>query len=143
MIEHIKMVQIPYLTYYQCFFLDKCFIDWQKQFTCFGISRRPCLCLKLSCRRKITYLLLLIGLFHELISVQDVGHNMLYLHVAQQLPSFKQSKFMHQWVISPTKDNDAQLTIFPFDIFLNKILSDLLKLRTKTDKPDIQVLQHT
>ena len=43
--------------------------------------------------------------------MQDVGHNMLHLHVAQQLPSLKQWKFMHQWVISPTDDNDAELTI--------------------------------
>ena len=74
--------------------------------------------------------------------MQDVGH-MLHLHVAQQLPSFKQSKFMHHLVISPTNGNDAELTISPFDIFLNKILPDLLKLRTKADKADIQVLQHT
>ena len=31
----------------------------------------------------------LIDLFHKLISVQDIGRNMLDLHVAQQLPSFK------------------------------------------------------
>ena len=45
--------------------------------------------------KKITYQLLLIGFFHKLISMQDVGHNLLHLHVAQQLPSFKQSKFKH------------------------------------------------
>ena len=51
---------------------------------------------------------------------------MLHLHVAQQLPSL----YMHQWVISPTNDNDAQLNKqFPFVIDLNKILPDLLKLR--------------
>ena len=61
------------------------------QVTCFGISRRPCD--KKHCpivaRRKITYQLLLIGLSHELISVQDVGHNMLHLHVVQQVLSLK------------------------------------------------------
>ena len=31
----------------------------------------------------------LIDLFHKLISVQDIGRNMLDLHVAQQLPSLK------------------------------------------------------
>ena len=54
---------------------------------------------------------LLIGLFHKLISMEDVGHNMLHLYVSQQLPLFKQSKFMHQGVISPTNDNNAELTI--------------------------------
>ena len=114
MIELIKMKQIPYLIKDQCFFLDKQVLHRMIeaiQVTCFGISRRPCLCWTLSCRRKITYQLLLIGLFHKLISLQDVGHNMLHLHVAQQLQSFKQSTFMHQWVISPTNDNDAELTI--------------------------------
>ena len=60
------------------------------QVTCFRISRRPwakhC---PIEHRRKRTYQLLLIGLFHKLISVQDVGHNMLYLQLAQQLPSLK------------------------------------------------------
>ena len=32
---------------------------------------------------------------------------------------------------------------FPLAIDLNKILPDLLKLRTKAEKPDIQFLQHT
>ena len=41
----------------------------------------------LSYRRKITYHLLLKGFFHKLISMQNVGHNMLHLHVAQPLPS--------------------------------------------------------
>ena len=139
---HKKWCKYPILTYNQCFFPDKYFIDWYKQFSCFAISRRPFLCLTRSCRRKITFLLLLIGLFHELISMQDVGH-ILHLHVAQHLPSFKQSKFMHQWVISPTNENDAELTISSFDIFLNKRLPDLLKLRTKAGKSDMQVLQHT
>ena len=37
----------------------------------------------------MTYQLLRISLFQKLLSVQDVGHNMLHLHVAQQLPSIK------------------------------------------------------
>ena len=108
------MKQIPYLIKDQCFFLDKQVLHRMIeaiQVTCFGISRRPCLCWTLSCRRKITYQLLLIGLFHKLISMQNVGHNMLHLHAAQQLSSFKQSKFIHQWVISPPNDNDAELKI--------------------------------
>ena len=35
-----------------------------------------------SCRRKITYHLLLIGFCHQLISMQDVEHNMLHVNVA-------------------------------------------------------------
>ena len=46
----------------------------------------PVLVQPLSYRIKITYRELLIGFFHKLVSVQDVGHNMLHLHVAQQLP---------------------------------------------------------
>ena len=51
-----------------------------------------------SYRRKITYHLLLIGFFHKLISMQDVGH-MLHLHVAQQLPSLQAlvSYLSYQW----------------------------------------------
>ena len=94
----------------------------------------------LSYRKKITYHQLLIGFLHKLISMQDAGHNMLHLHVAQQLPSL----YMW-WVISPTNDKDAQLNRqFPFGFDLNKILPDLLKLRTKTEKPAIQQFsQHT
>ena len=36
--------------------------------------------------KKRTYHPLLIGFSHKLISMQDVGHNMLHLNVAQQLP---------------------------------------------------------
>ena len=32
---------------------------------------------------------------------------------------------------------------FPFDIDLNKILPDLFRLRTKTEKPEIQFSQFT
>ena len=67
---------------------------------------------------------------------------MLHLHVAQELSSL----YMHQRVICPTNDNDAELNRqFPFGVDLNKILSDLLKLRTKAEKLGIQfsVSQHT
>ena len=96
MIEHIKMIQIPTLSWQMVnasFWATchKCFIEWWKQFKSLacGISRRACAKHWLSYRRKITYQLLLIGLFHKLISVQDVGHNMLHLHVAEQLLSLK------------------------------------------------------
>ena len=52
--------------------------------------------------------------------------------------------YMHQRVISPISDNDAELSRqFPFGIDLNKIFPDLLKLRTKTEKPKRQSSQHT
>ena len=39
---------------------------------------------------------------------------------------------------------DAELIRkFPFGIDLNKILPDLLRLRTKAEKPDRQFSQHT
>ena len=31
----------------------------------------------------------MIGLFHKMIPVQDIGRNTLHLHVAQELPSLK------------------------------------------------------
>ena len=38
---------------------------------------------------------------------------------------------------------DAELNRkFPFDINLNKILPDLVRLRTKAEKPDIQFSQY-
>ena len=57
---------------------------------------------------------------------------MLHLHVVQQLR-----------VISPTNDNDAELNRqCPFGIDLNEILPDLIKLRTKAEKPAKQFSQH-
>ena len=95
----------------------------------------------LSYWRKTTYQKLLIGVFHKLISVRDVVHNMLHLHVAQQLSSTKVHALR---VIFPTIENDADLNShFSLDIFLNKILPDLLKLKSEAEKPDIQFLQHT
>ena len=47
-------------------------------------------------------------------------------------------------VLSPTNDKDSELNRqFPFDIDLNKILPNLLKLRMKAQKPDRQFSQHT
>ena len=110
------MMQIPYLNIWSMLLSGQVLhrLIVAVQVTWFGIFRRPCLCLTLSCRRKITYLLLLIGLFHKPLLMQNVEHNMLHLHVAQQLPSFKQSKFMHRWdelSLLLTNDNDAELTI--------------------------------
>ena len=89
-------------------------------------------------RTKITYHLLLIDFFHKLISMQDVAHNMLHSHLAQQMPPL----YMHQWVISPTNDNDAELNRkSPFGIDLSEVLPDLLRM--KAEKPGIQFSQHT
>ena len=53
-----------------------------------------------------------VGLFHKLISVYDVRHNMLHLHVAQQLPSLE--------VHAPVSSNDKHAELSrqsSFDIF--------------------------
>ena len=61
--------------------------------------------------------------------MQNVGCHMLHLYVAQQLS---------------TSGKDAVLNSqFPFGIDLNKILPDLLILRTKAEKPDTQFSQRT
>ena len=69
------------------------------------------LCLTLSYRTQeennLPGITVLIGLFHKLISVQDIGRNMLHLHVAQQLPSLR--VHVHQRVISPPNNNEAEL----------------------------------
>ena len=105
--------------------------------SCFRTSRRPCAkyCWQ---RRQITYQLLPIGLPHKPVSVQDVGHNMLNLHAPAAAITQSSCNSMLSLL-----SNDAELNRqFPFGIFLNKILPDLLKLRTKAEKPDIQFLQH-
>ena len=82
----------------------------------------------------------MIGFFHKLISVQNVEH-MLQVHVAQQLPSLKESSCTSKLSIpAMTMMLSWQ---FPISIFLNKTLPDLFQLRTKAEKPDIQLLQHT
>ena len=49
-----------------------------------------------------------------------------------------------QFRAEATNNKDAeQNRQFPFGIFLHKISPDLLKLRTKAEKSDIQFLQHT
>ena len=103
MIEHIKMMTIPYLDILSLR-LSGQVPHRSNSSHLFRNLKDPVLVQTLSYRRKITYHLLLIGFFYELISMQDVGYNMLHLHVAQQLPSL----YMHQWVISPTNDNDAE-----------------------------------
>ena len=75
--------------------------------------------------------------------MQDVGHNMLHLHVAQQLPTTHQSKLMDHR-LSPTNEKDAELNKqFSFSIVLKIILPDSLNLRTKAKKSDIKFSQYT
>ena len=85
MIEHIEMMQIPYLDIWSMFFSGQ--VPHRSNSShLFWNLKDPVLVQTLSYRRKITYHLLLIGFFQLLISMQDVGH-MLHLHVAQQPPS--------------------------------------------------------
>ena len=59
--------------------------------------------------------------------------------IAQQLPSL----YMHRWVICLTNGNDAELNRqFPFGIDLNKILPDLLQLKTKAEALGMEISQH-
>ena len=73
--------------------------------------------------------------------MQDVGHNMWHLYVAQLLPSL----YIHAPMsyLLPMTTNGELNRQFPFAIDLNKILPDLLKLRTKVEKADIEFSQHT
>ena len=82
MIDHIKMMQIRYLDICSMLLSGQVLhrLIQAIKVTCFGISGRPCA--KHFPIRKTTYRLLVIGLFHKLISVQDVVHNMLHLHFA-------------------------------------------------------------
>ena len=73
--------------------------------------------------------------------MQNVGHYMLHLHVAQQLPPLTQSSWTSD--LSPTSHKDAELNHqFPFSIEKN-ITRLTLKLRTKAKKPDIKFSQYT
>ena len=98
-IEQIKMMAISYLDILSMLPSEQVPHRGNSQCHLFRNLKDPVLVQTLSCRRKTTYHLLLIGFFHKLISKQDVGHNMLHLHIAQQLLSL----YMHQLVISPTK----------------------------------------
>ena len=83
--------------------------------------------------------------------MQDVEHNMLNLHVDQHLSLLE----VHAPAsyLQGTMTTDAELNRkFPFGIDLNKqkqniqnkkILPDLIRLRTKAEKPDTQFSQYT
>ena len=69
-------------------------------------SRRSCASSNtaLYSRMEITCHQLLIGFFHKLISMQDIVHDMLYLHVDQQLPQL----YVHAPVSYHLVTNDNQ-----------------------------------
>ena len=91
--------------------------------------------------RKMTYHPLLTGFLHKLIWIQNVGCNMLHFTCSSK-PAITLCLYTSE--LSPTSGKDAELNRrFPFGIDLNKILLDLLKLRIKAEKPDIQFSQHT
>ena len=91
MIEHIKMMAIPYLEILSMLPYGQVPHRSNSQWHLFWNLKDSVLDQTLSYRRKITYHVLLLVFFHKLISMQDVWHNMLHLHVAQQLPSL----YMH------------------------------------------------
>ena len=103
----------------------------------------PVLIQTLSCRRKITgttYLYWLAFSVNSTVFNADVRH-MFHSHVAHQLPSI----YMQQWVIFPVcqwqwcwAEQTTSIWIWHWSK-INKILLDLLKFRTKAEKPDIQL----
>ena len=80
MTEHIKLMQIPYL--------DMCSVLLSGQLPNTRNSshlhwnlKDPVLLETLSYRIKITYHLLMIGFYHKLILMQDIGHNICYIYM--------------------------------------------------------------
>ena len=134
-----KKIQIPYLHMWSLLFPGQV-SHRSNSSQLFWNLENPVLVQSMYYRRKITYHLLLTGFFHKLILVQDVGHNMLHLHAAPKMPSLHVpvSYLSCQW------QGYAELNRHvPFGIDLNKILPDLLKLRTKAEKLGIQFPQNT
>ena len=85
-----KKIQIPYLQIWSMLLSGQ--VPYRSNSShLFWCLEEPLLVKKVSYRRKITDHLLLISFFHKLISMQDVRHNMLHLHVAQKLPSLHAS----------------------------------------------------
>ena len=62
--------------------------------------------------------------------MQDVGHNMLYLQVGQQLPPTNLSSWTSD--LSPTNDKDAELSQnFPFSIDLKQHIAKLTQVKNE------------
>ena len=63
--------------------------------------------------------------------MQNVRHNMLHLHVAQQLPSIILSSWTSD--LSPTNDKEAELNQqFPFSIDLKQSIARLTEVNGQT-----------
>ena len=63
--------------------------------------------------------------------MQNVGHNMLRLHVAQQLPSIILSSWTSD--LSPTNNKEAELNQqFPFNIDLKQSIARLTEVNGQT-----------
>ena len=63
--------------------------------------------------------------------MQNVRHNMLHLHVAQQLPSIILSSWTSD--LSPTNDKEAELNQqFPFSIDLKQSIARLTQVNGQT-----------
>ena len=77
MIEHIKMMQIPYLDIWSMFLSGQ--VPHNEQFKSLVLeSRRPYVSSNTVLSEKNNLPPILIGFFHKLISMQDVGHNMFH-----------------------------------------------------------------
>ena len=90
MIEHIKMMQLPYLEIWSLRLSGNASYHTSNSCHLFWNLEDPVLVQTLSYRRKITHHPLLIGFFHKLVSMHDVGHNVLHLQItcsSQQLLS--------------------------------------------------------
>ena len=98
-----KMMKIPYLDIwvYASFWTSFS----QQQFKSLVLeSWRFCASSNTGLRRKITYHILLIVFYiNKLISMKDVGHNMLHLHVAQQLPAITLSSWTITYLLPMSK----------------------------------------
>ena len=81
------MIQIPYLVIWSMLLSGQALHTTQAIQVTFFNFEDPVLVHTLYYRMKATYHPLLIGIFHEQISVQHVGHNVLHLHVVKRLSS--------------------------------------------------------
>ena len=64
--------------------------------------------------------------------MQDVGHSMLHLHVAQQLPPNTLSSRTMDHDLYPTNDKDAELNPqFPCSIDLKQIVARLTQVKNE------------
>ena len=126
MVEHIKMMQIPYLDIWPILLsgqvphrINSSHLFWNLE--------DPVLVQTLFYWRKITHQLLLIVFFINLFQCRMLS---IICCIYMQFNSFHHSKFMHQWVIP--RNNAAELhRQFIFAIDLNKIFARLTQVKNK------------